>query len=92
MGNLLKVMQWHIEKIQALPARFVALAVFSALAKSNLKNKGAGRSIKLPYFDSDLIENLDDVSIRINDIFLTSREGENDHLLDLQACWPIIKQ
>ena len=39
MGNLLKVMHWHIENIQALLARFVALAVFSAIAKSNLKNK-----------------------------------------------------
>ena len=59
MGNLLKVMHWHIENIQALPARFVALAVFSAIAKSNLKNKRAGKSTKLSYFDCDLIENLD---------------------------------
>ena len=51
MGNLLKVMHWHIEKLQALPARFVALAVFSAIAKSNLKNKGAGKSTKLAYFN-----------------------------------------
>jgi hypothetical protein len=41
MGNLLKVMHWHIENIQALLARFVALAVFSAIAKSKLKNKRA---------------------------------------------------
>ena len=33
MGNLLKVMHWHVENIQALPARFVALAVFSAIEK-----------------------------------------------------------
>ena len=63
MGNLLKVMQWHIEKIQALPARFVALAVFSAIAKSNLKNKRAGTSTELSYFDCNLIENLDEVNI-----------------------------
>ena len=86
MGNLLKVMQWHIEKIQALPARFVALAVFSAIAESNLKNKGAGKSTKLSYFDCDLIENLDEVNIRTYEIFLRSREEENDHLIDLQAC------
>jgi hypothetical protein len=41
MGNLLKVMHWNIENIQALLARFVALAVFSAIAKSKLKNKRA---------------------------------------------------
>ena len=86
MGNLLKVMHWRIENIQALPARFVALAAFSAIAKINLKNNRAGESTKLSYFDSDLIENLDDVSIRINEIFLTSREGENDHLIHWQAC------
>ncbi len=86
MGNLLKVMHWHIEKIQALPARFVALAVFSAIAKSNLKNKGAGKSTKLSYFDCDLIENLDKVNIRTYEIFLRSREEENDHLIDLRAC------
>ena len=39
MGSLLKVMHWHIENIQAQQAQFVALAVFSAIAKSNLKNK-----------------------------------------------------
>ena len=77
MGNLLKVMHWHIEKIQALPARFVALAVFSAIAKSNLKNKRAGKTTKLSYFDCDL---------RTYEIFLRSREEENDHLIDLQAC------
>ena len=86
MGNLLKVMHWHIENIQALPARFVALVVFSAIAKSNLKNKGAGKSTKLSYFDCDLIENLDEVNIRTYEIFLRSREEENDHLIDLQAC------
>ena len=42
MGDLLKVMHWHIENVQALPAQFVALAVFSAIAKSNSKNKRAG--------------------------------------------------
>ena len=62
MGNLLKVMHWHIENIQALSARFVALAVFSAIAKSNLMNKGAGKSTKLSYFDCNSIENFDDVS------------------------------
>ncbi len=46
MGNLLKVMHWYIENIQALPARSVALEVFSAIAKSNLKNKGAGNRQK----------------------------------------------
>jgi hypothetical protein len=61
MGNLLKVMHWY--NIQALPARFVALTVFSAIAKTNLKNKRAGESTKLSYFDCDLIENLDDFSI-----------------------------
>ena len=55
MGNLLKVMHWNIEKIQARPARFAALAVFPAIAKSKLKNKGAGKSTKLSYFDCDLI-------------------------------------
>ena len=44
MGNLLIVMHWHIENIQAMSVQFVALAVFSAIAKSNLKNKGAGKS------------------------------------------------
>jgi hypothetical protein len=63
MGNLLKVMHWHIEKIQALPAWFTALAVFSAIAKSNLKNKRAEKSAKLSYFDCDLIENLDGVNV-----------------------------
>ena len=42
MGNLLKVMHWHIENMQALPAQFVALTVFSAITKLNLKNKIAG--------------------------------------------------
>ena len=86
MGNLLKVLHWHIENIKALPALFVALAVFSAIAKSNLKNKKAGKSTKLSYFDCDLIENLDEVNIRTYEIFLRSREEENDHLIDLQAC------
>ena len=63
MGKLLKVIHWHIENIQALPARFIALAVFSAIAKSNLKNKKAEKSTKLSYFDCDLIENLDGVNI-----------------------------
>ena len=63
MGNLLKVVHWHIENMQALSARLVALAVFSAIPKSNLKNKRAGKSIKLSYFDCDLIENLDEVNI-----------------------------
>ena len=63
MVNLLKVMHWHIENIQALPAQFVALTVFSVIAKSNSKNKRAGESAKLSYFDCDLIENLDDVNI-----------------------------
>ena len=62
MGNLLKVMRWHIENIQALPARFVALTVFSAIAKSHVKNKRAGKSTKLSYFDCNLIEKFDDVS------------------------------
>ena len=62
MGNLLKVMHWHIEDIQALPARFIALTVSSAIAKSNLNNKRAGKSTKLSYFDCDLIENLDGVN------------------------------
>ena len=56
MSNLLKVMQWHIENMQALAARFVALAVFSATAKSSLKNKRAGKSTKLSYFDCDSIK------------------------------------
>ena len=86
MGNLLKVMHWHIENIQALPARFAALSVFSAIAKSNLKNKIAGKSTKLSYFDCDLIENLDEGNIRTYEIFLISREGKNAHLIDLQAC------
>ena len=42
MGNLLKVMHWQIENAQAQQARFIALAVFSATAKSSLKNKRAG--------------------------------------------------
>ncbi len=63
MGNLLKVMHWHIENIQALQAQFIALSVSSAIAKSNLKNKRAGKSTKQSYFDCDLIQNLDDVSI-----------------------------
>ena len=63
MGNLLKVMHWHIENVQAQQARFVALAVFSAIAKTNLTNKRAEKSTKLSYFDCDLIENLDDFSI-----------------------------
>ena len=63
MGNLLKVMQWRIENAQAQQARFIALAVFSATAKSSLKNKRAGKSTKLSYFDCDLIENLDEVHI-----------------------------
>ena len=86
MGNLLKVMHWYIDNMQALPARFVALAVFSAIAKSNLKNKGAGKQTKLSYFDCDLIENLDEGNIRTYEIFVRSREGEKDHLIDLQAC------
>ena len=52
-------MHWHIENVQAQQAQFVALAVFSAIAKLNLKNKRAGKSTKLSYFDCDLIENLD---------------------------------
>ena len=60
MGNLLKAMHWHTENVQAQQAQFVALVVFSAIAKSNLKNKGAGKSTKLSYFDCDLIENLDE--------------------------------
>ena len=63
MGNLLKVMQCHIENMQALAARFLALAVFSATAKSSLKNERAEKSTKLSYFDCDLIEALDDVNI-----------------------------
>ena len=59
MGNLLKVMHWHIENVQAQQAQFVALVVFSAIAKLNLKNKRAGKWTKLSYFDCDLIENLD---------------------------------
>ena len=86
MGNLLKVMHWHIENIQALPARFIALAVFSVIAKSNLKNKRAGKSTKLSYFDCDMFENLDGVYVFIYEIFLSSREIENDHLINLQAC------
>ena len=86
MGNLLKVMHWHIENVQAQQAQFVALVVFSAIVKSNLKNKRAGKSTKLSYFDCDLIENLDEVNIRTYEIFLRSREEENDHLIDLQAC------
>ena len=59
MVNLLKVMHWQIENVQALQALFITLAVFSAIVKSNLKNKGAGKSTKLSYFDCDLIENLE---------------------------------
>ena len=77
MGNLLKVMNWHIENIQALPVQFVALAVFSAIAKSNLKNKGAGKSTKLSYFDCDLIENLDEVNIRTYEMLLRSSSSKN---------------
>ena len=64
------VMHWHIANVQALPARFIALAVFSAIAKSNLKNKRVGKSGKLSYFDCDLIENLDEVNIRTCEYFL----------------------
>ena len=63
MGNLLKVMHWQIENAQAQQPRFLALAVFSATAKSNLKNTRAVKSTKLSYFDCELIENLDDVNI-----------------------------
>ena len=86
MGNLLKVMHWYIENVQAQQAQFVALAMFSAIAKLNLKNKRAGKSIKLSYFDCDLIENLDEVNIRTYEIFLRSREKENDNLINFQAC------
>ena len=86
MGNLLKVMHWHIENVQAQQAHFVDLAVFSAIAKLNLKNERAEKRTKLSYFDSDLIESLDEVNIRTYEIFLRSREEENDHLIDLQAC------
>ena len=55
MGSLLKVMHWQIENTQALQARFIALAVFSATVKSSFKNKRAVKSTKLSYFDSDLI-------------------------------------
>ena len=79
-------MHWHIENIQALTAQFLALAVFLAIAKSNLKNKRAGKLTKLSNFNCDSIENLDEVNIRIYENFLTPREGENDHLIDLQAC------
>ena len=75
MGNLLKVTHWHIEKIQALPARFVALAMFSAIAKSNLKRKRAGKSTKLSYFDCDLIEILDERKIRTYVIFFKVKRG-----------------
>ena len=61
MDNLLKVMHWYIENVQALPARFIALAAFSAIAQSNLKNKREEKSTKLSYFDCDLIKNLDEV-------------------------------
>ena len=57
------VMHWHIESIQALLARFIALVVFSAIAKSNLKNKRAGKSTNLSYFDCVLTKNLDGVNI-----------------------------
>ena len=63
MSYLLKVMHWHIENIQAMLARFIALAVFSAIAKSTLKNERAGKSTKLSYFDCDSIENLDGVNV-----------------------------
>ena len=86
MGKLLKVMHWYIENIQALSAQFVALAVFLAIAKSNLKNKRAGKSTKLSYFDCDLIENLDEGKIRTYEIFRRSREEENAHFIDLKAC------
>ena len=86
MGNLLKVIHWHIENVQALPVQFNALAVFSAIAKSNLKNKRAGKLTKLSYFDCNLIENLDEGNIRTYEIYLRSTEEENDHLIDLQAC------
>ena len=55
MGNLLKVIQLHIENAQAQQAQFIALAVFSATAKASLKNKRAGKSTKLSYFDCELI-------------------------------------
>ena len=74
MGNLLKVMHWHIENEQAQQAQFVALAVFSAFSKFNLKNKRVGKSTNLSYFDCDLIENIDEVNIRTYEIFLRSRE------------------
>ena len=63
MGNLLKVMHWQIENAHAQQTRFISLVVFSATSKSLLKNKRAGKSTKLSYFDCDLIENLDDVNI-----------------------------
>ena len=63
MGNLLKVLQWQIENAKAQQARFIALAVFSATAKSSSKNKRAGKWTKLSYFDCELIENLDGVNI-----------------------------
>ena len=63
MGNLLKVMHWQIENAQALQTRFIALAVFSAIAKSNLNNKRAGKLTRLSYFDLDLIKYLDYVHI-----------------------------
>ena len=86
MGNLLKVMHWQIENTQAQQARFIALAVLSAIVKSNLKNNRVGGWTKLSYFDCDSIENLDEVNKRTYEIFLSSREGKNDHLIDLQAC------
>ena len=63
MGNLLKVMHWHIENVQAQQAQFVALVVFSAIAKLNLKNKRVEKWTKLSYFDCDLIEIFDEVNI-----------------------------
>ena len=59
MGNSLKVFHWQIENAQALLERFIDLAVFSAIAESNLNNKRAEKSTRLSYFDLDLIEYLD---------------------------------
>ena len=39
MGNLLKVIHWQVENAQAQQARFIALAVFSVIAKSDLNKK-----------------------------------------------------
>ena len=55
MGNLLKVMHWQIENVHAQQARFIALVVFSATANLSLKNKRAGKSTELSYFDCELI-------------------------------------